>query len=176
MNQLPPSPPPEPRSEPPQPVPLTAVSRTTPIHELLPDIRIPASPLPPHRYDPVTCTPLDIIQLRSELQQLRKEYTTSVAALKAQTEAAKEPGNDDDMHHITQFQNRFLKEIPELPLRICGAPLAPYMQSRLALGEGYGRITYDSLSIATRFLNEFAGTQYLIQPIIFEQPSIVEWY
>ncbi|KMU79571.1 hypothetical protein CISG_01989 [Coccidioides immitis RMSCC 3703] len=85
-----PSPPPEPRLEPQQPVPLTASVRITPIHELLPDIRVPAEPLPPHRYHPVTCAPLDVVELSLELQQLRKEHTTPVAALKAQRELAKE--------------------------------------------------------------------------------------
>ncbi|KAI1939017.1 hypothetical protein LOZ66_003094 [Ophidiomyces ophidiicola] len=94
MSQLPPSPPPEPNPESqPQelgPVPLTAPARTTPIHELLPNIRVPSDPLPCHRYHPVTCAPLDVIEHKTELQQLRKEHTTSVAALKAQKEVAKE--------------------------------------------------------------------------------------
>ncbi|WEW55308.1 hypothetical protein PRK78_000737 [Emydomyces testavorans] len=90
MSQLPPSPPPEPRADSQEPVPLTAATRTTPIHELLPNIRVPSEPLPPHRYHPVTCAPLDVVELRSELQQLRKECTTPVAALKMQKEVAKE--------------------------------------------------------------------------------------
>lgn len=38
----------------------------------------------------MTCNPLDVVELRTDLQQLRKEYSTSVAALKAQEEAARE--------------------------------------------------------------------------------------
>lgn len=93
--QLPPSPPPEPNS-PPQTnkendvVPLDSSTRTTPIHNLLPNIRVPSESLPTHRYHPVTCNPLDVVELRTDLQQLRKEYSTSVAALKAQEEAARE--------------------------------------------------------------------------------------
>lgn len=90
MSQLPPSPPPEPRPESPQPVPLSAPIRTTPIHGLLPDIRVPSEPLPPHRYHPVTCTPIDSVQHKSQLQQLQKEYPTAQAAAKAQSELAKD--------------------------------------------------------------------------------------
>jgi multidrug resistance efflux pump len=56
----------------------------------LPDIRVPSDPHPPHHYHPVTCVPLDHVEIRAELQQLRKECSTSVAALKAREEAAKE--------------------------------------------------------------------------------------
>lgn len=92
MSQLPPSPPSEPSPPPPaaDPVPLDSSIRTTPIHSLLPDIRVPSDPLLPHRYHPVTCAPLDAVKLRSELQQLRKEYPTAAAVLKAQDEAAKQ--------------------------------------------------------------------------------------
>ncbi|OAX83548.1 hypothetical protein ACJ72_02093 [Emergomyces africanus] len=96
MSHLPPSPPSEPRSpEGPahtaaEPVPLDSAVRTTPIHPLLPEIRVPSEPLPPHRYHPVTCIPLDAVEIRTQLQSLRKEYSTSVAALKGQEEIAKE--------------------------------------------------------------------------------------
>jgi len=91
MSQLPLSPPSEPGSPRPiQPVPLTSSIRTTPIHPLLSDIRVPGEPLPSHRYHPVTCTPIDIDDVRSQLEQLRKEYPSSKAALKAQEEIAKE--------------------------------------------------------------------------------------
>lgn len=96
MGQLPPSPPPDSGSPPQErqvaadPVPLSSDVRTTPIHELLPDIRVPSEPHPPHQYHPVTCEPLDAVEIRSELQQLRKECSTSVAALKAREEASKE--------------------------------------------------------------------------------------
>ncbi|KAK2869681.1 hypothetical protein FQN49_003127 [Arthroderma sp. PD_2] len=92
-SKLPLSPPPEPKSansNTNEPVSLDSPLRTTPIHAQLPDIRVPSDPLPSHRYHPVTCAPLDIVELQVELQQLRKEYTTSVAARKAQDEAAKE--------------------------------------------------------------------------------------
>ena len=38
----------------------------------------------------MTCAPLGAVDIRSELQQLRKEYSTSLAALKAQEETAKQ--------------------------------------------------------------------------------------
>ena len=96
MSQLPPSPPSEPGSPPRErqpianPVPLDDPSRLTPIHELLPSIRIPSGRHPPHHYHPVTCAPLDAVEIGGELQQLRKEYSTSIAASKAREEAAKE--------------------------------------------------------------------------------------
>ncbi|KAK2736151.1 hypothetical protein FQN57_000882 [Myotisia sp. PD_48] len=93
MNQLPPSPPPEPSSTEARNQgvePLESPFRTTEVHKLLPDIRVPSEPLPSHRYHPVTCTPLDIVKLRNQLQQLRKEYTTSIAAVKAQEDTARE--------------------------------------------------------------------------------------
>lgn len=88
--QAPLSPPAEPNSPQPQPVSLDSPTRTTPIHSLLPDIRVPGEPLPPHRYHPVTCIPIDAVEVRAQLQQLRKEYPSATAALKAQEEAAKE--------------------------------------------------------------------------------------
>ncbi|OJD17021.1 hypothetical protein AJ78_02865 [Emergomyces pasteurianus Ep9510] len=96
MSHLPPSPPSEPRSPEgqshttTQSVPLDSAIRTTPIHPLLPDIRVPSEPLPQHRYHPITCVPLDAVEIRTQLQSLRKEYPTSVAALKGQEEMAKE--------------------------------------------------------------------------------------
>ncbi|KAG5296925.1 hypothetical protein I7I48_05898 [Histoplasma ohiense] len=96
MSRLPPSPPPEPAlpegqsSHSSEPVPLDAEIRTTPIHHLLPEIRVPSDPLPAHRYHPITCTPLDAVEYRAQLQSLRKEYSTSVAAVKGQEEMARE--------------------------------------------------------------------------------------
>ncbi|PGH08352.1 hypothetical protein GX51_01178 [Blastomyces parvus] len=96
MAKLPPSPPSEPQSPEGQshsaaePVPLDSTIRTTPIHHLLPDIRVPSDPLPAHRYHPITCTPLDAVEIRAQLQSLRKEYPTSVAAVKGQEEMARE--------------------------------------------------------------------------------------
>ncbi|KAJ9395624.1 hypothetical protein DTO282F9_7479 [Paecilomyces variotii] len=88
--QAPLSPPADTSLPQPQPVPLDSPTRTTPIHSALPEIRVPGEPLPPHRYHPVTCTPIDAVEVRSQLQQLRKEYPSSTAALKAQEEAAKD--------------------------------------------------------------------------------------
>ncbi|GAD91672.1 hypothetical protein ANI_1_432164 [Paecilomyces variotii No. 5] len=89
-HQAPLSPPADPGSPQTQPVPLDSPTRTTPIHSALPEIRVPGEPLAPHRYHPVTCIPIDAVEFRSQLQQLRKEYQSSTAALKAQEEAAKE--------------------------------------------------------------------------------------
>ncbi|RLL96624.1 hypothetical protein CFD26_100746 [Aspergillus turcosus] len=98
MNQQPLSPP----AEPDQistttlpsnaPVPLDSPLRTTPIHPSLPDIRVPSSPLKPHQYDPVTCTPINLEAdtIRSQLNHLRAEYPSPSAALKAQEQVAKE--------------------------------------------------------------------------------------
>ncbi|KKA23579.1 hypothetical protein T310_2418 [Rasamsonia emersonii CBS 393.64] len=91
MSQLPLSPPSEPGSpHTTEPVPLTSSIRTTPIHPLLPEIKVPGEPLPSHRYNPVTCTPFDPAEIRPQLEQLRKEYSSPAAALKAQEEAVKE--------------------------------------------------------------------------------------
>ncbi|KAG2028016.1 hypothetical protein GB937_000466 [Aspergillus fischeri] len=74
------------------PVPLDSPLRTNPIHPSLPDIRVPSSPLKPHQYDPVTCTPIDLESdsVRTQLDHLRAEYTSPSAALKAQEQVAKE--------------------------------------------------------------------------------------
>ncbi|RHZ58118.1 hypothetical protein CDV55_105840 [Aspergillus turcosus] len=98
MNQQPLSPPAEPdqisTTNLPSnaPVPLDSPLRTTPIHPSLPDIRVPSSPLKPHQYDPVTCTPIDLEAepIRSQLDHLRAEHPSSSAALKAQEQVAKE--------------------------------------------------------------------------------------
>ncbi|PGH32449.1 hypothetical protein GX50_04749 [[Emmonsia] crescens] len=121
MNQLPPSPPSEPRSPEGQshstaePVPLDSAIRTTPIHHLLPDIRVPSGPLPSHRYHPITCTPLDAVEIRTQLQSLRKEYSTSVAALKGQEEMAKEVRRrmkeaDDKRDNLQRLMKRKTEE------------------------------------------------------------------
>ncbi|KAL4911233.1 hypothetical protein BDW74DRAFT_172700 [Aspergillus multicolor] len=96
MDQLPLSPPSEPASrsslETSIPtIPLDAPTRTTPLHALLPEIRVPDT-LPPHQYNPITCAALDLNaeDMRLELEQLRKEFSTPDAALKAQEEAARE--------------------------------------------------------------------------------------
>ncbi|OXV05459.1 hypothetical protein Egran_06773 [Elaphomyces granulatus] len=91
MSQFPLSPPMEPSSPSSvRPVSLEDPIRTTPIHPLLLEIRVPGEPLPPHRYHPVTCAPIDIDDFRDKLQQLRKEYPSAAAILKAQEEAARE--------------------------------------------------------------------------------------
>ncbi|KAL4871547.1 hypothetical protein BDV12DRAFT_194312 [Aspergillus spectabilis] len=91
MDQLPLSPPSEPGSSTEStPAPLDSPLRTTPIHELLPDIRIPSDPLPTYRYNPVTCASIEPEDVRSELEQLRKEFPTPGEALRAQEQAARE--------------------------------------------------------------------------------------
>ncbi|EAW08170.1 uncharacterized protein ACLA_028960 [Aspergillus clavatus NRRL 1] len=93
MNQLPLSPPAEPTPPSPisQPVALDSPIRSVPIHESLPSIRVP-SELKPYQYNPVTCTPLDLddVSVRAQLSQLREEYPSPEAALKAQEQIAKE--------------------------------------------------------------------------------------
>ncbi|KAI9369974.1 hypothetical protein BJX61DRAFT_536026 [Aspergillus egyptiacus] len=91
MEQLPLSPPSEPTDSPaPAPVPLDSSMRATPIHELLPEIRLPSEPLPTYRYHPVTCAAIDAEEVRTELERLRREFTTPEAALRAQEQAARE--------------------------------------------------------------------------------------
>lgn len=99
-------------------VPLDAPLRTTPIHPLLPDIRVPGqNPSEPSRdshddntvlktyhYNPTTCLPLQIHHrpssqpdsgdseepddVSAELGNLRKTHPTRASALQAQTQAA----------------------------------------------------------------------------------------
>ncbi|KAE8383630.1 hypothetical protein BDV26DRAFT_93695 [Aspergillus bertholletiae] len=93
MNQEPLSPPSEPTPFPTvNPVPLGSPQRTTPIHPLLPEVRVPGEPFPPHKYHPVTCTQINVDSedIRAQLEQLRQEYTSPDAALKAQEQAARE--------------------------------------------------------------------------------------
>ena len=73
-----------------EPVPLDAAIRTTPIHPLLPDVRVPGDPSAVYEFHPVTCAPINFDELRTQLQQLRKEYPTEAAALKAQEQTARE--------------------------------------------------------------------------------------
>lgn len=73
-----------------KPVPLDSTIRTTPIHSLLPDVRVPSEPLPLYKYHAVTCAPIDPEEHRAQLEELRREYPTPEAALKAQEEAARE--------------------------------------------------------------------------------------
>ncbi|KAL2848628.1 hypothetical protein BJX68DRAFT_267493 [Aspergillus pseudodeflectus] len=90
MDRPPLSPPSEPSPSPKTtPIPLDSPTRTTPIHELLPDIRLPSA-LPTYNYNPVTCAPLDTDDVRAQLEELRKEFPTHEAALKAQEQAARE--------------------------------------------------------------------------------------
>ncbi|KAI9931876.1 hypothetical protein ASPWEDRAFT_169285 [Aspergillus wentii DTO 134E9] len=97
-HQLPLSPPSEPTPAPAAPstkdlpVPLDSPIRTTPIHSTLPDLRVPNDPLPPHKYHPVTCVPIDSStpEISTHLEQLREEYPSPEAALKAQEDVAKE--------------------------------------------------------------------------------------
>lgn len=91
MDQLPLSPPSEPMSSSNNtPAPLESPIRTTSIHDLLPDIRVPSEPLPTYRYHPVTCATIDPEDVRSEIQQLRKEFSSPEAASKAQEQVARE--------------------------------------------------------------------------------------
>ncbi|KAL3478713.1 hypothetical protein BJX99DRAFT_256129 [Aspergillus californicus] len=91
MDRLPLSPPSEPASSPRlAPVPLDSPTRTTAIHELLPEIRLPSEPLPIYRFHPVTCTSIEPEAVRAQLEQMRREFPNPDAALKAQEQAAKE--------------------------------------------------------------------------------------
>jgi hypothetical protein len=72
------------------PIPLDSPLRTTPIHPLLPEVRVPGEPLPSHRYHPVTCTPIESEAIGARIEQLSQEFPSREAALKAQEQAAKE--------------------------------------------------------------------------------------
>ncbi|KAL2871129.1 uncharacterized protein BJX67DRAFT_377733 [Aspergillus lucknowensis] len=90
MNQHLLSPPSEPASSPDSiPIPLDSPTRTTPIHELLPDIRLPHE-LPTYRYHPVTCASIEPEDVRAQVEQLRKQFPTPEAALRAQEQVARE--------------------------------------------------------------------------------------
>lgn len=74
-------------------VPLDSPIRTTPIHPLVPEIRVPGEPLQAHQYNPVTCAPIDFEaagEVRNQLEELRRGFRTPAAALKEQEQAAKE--------------------------------------------------------------------------------------
>jgi hypothetical protein len=73
-----------------EPLALNSPSRTAPIHPHLPEIRIPEGSLPSTHYDPVTCEPFNSEEIRPHLQQLRKEYPSTTAILKAQDDAVRE--------------------------------------------------------------------------------------
>ena len=71
-------------------VPLNAAIRTSPIHPDLPEIQVPGGSLDAHTYHPVTCQPLEFENFGTELEQLRLEFPTPEAALRAQQQAAQE--------------------------------------------------------------------------------------
>ncbi|EEA27583.1 hypothetical protein TMatcc_004111 [Talaromyces marneffei ATCC 18224] len=72
-------------------VPLNSSIRTTPIHPQLPEIRVPQNAtIPSTHYHPVTCEPINIEEIQSHLQQLRKEHPSVTAMLKAQEDAVNE--------------------------------------------------------------------------------------
>lgn len=91
MVQAPLSPPSEhDQSSWPKPVPLDSPDRTTPIHPLLPGVRVPENPLPSYQYHPVSCLPIDVEEVRTQLRQLRRDFGTFQSALRAQEQAARE--------------------------------------------------------------------------------------
>lgn len=87
MSKQPISPPSE---EQPKTIPLDDPIRKTPIHHHLPDLRVPNDPLQPQQYHPLTCLPLDPEEVRAQVGNLRREYPSRAAAMKAQDQAAKE--------------------------------------------------------------------------------------
>ncbi|KAF9895373.1 hypothetical protein FE257_000278 [Aspergillus nanangensis] len=91
MDHLPLSPPSEPGSSPSaKPVALDSPVRTTPIHGLLPEVRVPREPLPSYKYHPVTCAPIETEEVLAQVELLRQEFTSPAAALKAQEQAARD--------------------------------------------------------------------------------------
>lgn len=90
MNQPPLSPPSDPETSKPATISLDSSIRTTPIHPLLPNVRVPGEPLDTHNYHPVTCVAIDTDEVAPQIAQLRRQYPTREAALKAQEQAASE--------------------------------------------------------------------------------------
>ncbi|KAJ5915049.1 hypothetical protein N7454_011161 [Penicillium verhagenii] len=84
------APPMSPPSEATPTVPLDSPIRTTPIHPDLPEIQVPGEPHEVYRYNPITCQPIDEQDVQTELEQLRQDFPTREAALRAQEQAAKE--------------------------------------------------------------------------------------
>ncbi|KAL4941487.1 hypothetical protein BDV06DRAFT_194434 [Aspergillus oleicola] len=116
MNQPPLSPPSEPASSPDAaPTALDSSLRTTPIHSLLPEIRVPSEPLPSYRYNPVTCASIEPDDVRAELETLRKEFASPDAALKAQEQVARELKQrlDDAERKREEVQRAMDKKIKE---------------------------------------------------------------
>ncbi|KAL4965861.1 uncharacterized protein BDV14DRAFT_172173 [Aspergillus stella-maris] len=116
MNQPPLSPPSEPASPPSvAPTSLDSPLRTTPIHPLLPEIRVPSEPLPTYHYNPVTCASIEPDDARAELESLRKEFTSPEDALKAQEQVARELKQrlDDAERKREEVQRAMDKKIKE---------------------------------------------------------------
>ncbi|KAH8692831.1 hypothetical protein BGW36DRAFT_28351 [Talaromyces proteolyticus] len=89
--------------------------RTAAIHKKIPEIRVPEGPLPSSNYDPRSCKPIDIQAYRPQIQQLRKEYPTTKANIKAQEEAARQVRRklqeiDDKIRQVTKEKNKKKKE------------------------------------------------------------------
>ncbi|KAL4793570.1 hypothetical protein BDV19DRAFT_366224 [Aspergillus venezuelensis] len=116
MNQAPLSPPSEPASSPDSAsASLDSPFRTTPIHPLLPEIRVPSEPLPTYRYNPVTCAAIEPDDVRAELEALRKEFVSAEDALKAQEQIARELRQrlDDAERKREEVQRAMDKKIKE---------------------------------------------------------------
>ena len=72
-------------------VALDSPLRQVPIHSDLPGIRVPAGDTKPQQYHPVTCELLSAEDFQQhKLRQLRKQFPTPEAALKAQADTIRE--------------------------------------------------------------------------------------
>lgn len=90
-------------------VPLDSPIRRVAIHPDLPEIKVPDGNLPYH-YHPVSCEPFSSEDLQDKLPQLRKQYPTPAAALKAQKEAIEEV---KDMLDETEKKRREINQLME---------------------------------------------------------------
>lgn len=81
---------PSPPSESAAAVPLHSSIRTTPIHPDLTEIQVPGDPLPVYCYHPITCQPIEVEDVRAQVELLRQEFPSKEMALRAQEQAAKE--------------------------------------------------------------------------------------
>ena len=93
-------------------VPLDeSLIRQVAIHPNLPEVKVPGGNLKPCLYHPVSCEPFSSEDLHQyKLPQLRKQYPTPAAALKAQEEAIEEL---KDMLEKTEKKRREISQLME---------------------------------------------------------------
>lgn len=101
-------------------VPLDSPIRTTAIHPDLPEVQVPGGPLPIYSYHPISCQPIEDQDFRAELEQLRQDFPSKEAALRAQEQAAKEAKRkiEEAEKKREQVQKEIDKKIKELDMEM----------------------------------------------------------